>query len=365
MNKKLRMIVIIGVIATALLGCTVETSQYSPEQVINNALDETDSLGSYYAESEWTSMEKGKLVSHNVSKEWRSVDGRMRNEFADKDGSNLSITVNDSNSLLIYNVEEKQAYYIVDDPEILGFNQPSPREQANTILEMLHETHEISVEGEEKILGRPSFHLVAKAKEDYTHFGDMEIWIDKDNWMTLKTISVSGDIISEILYTEIDFDVKIPDDIFTLNLPKDVEVIDFDDIYKKVDVTLEEALKSMDRSFLYFPESNGWKITKVEMTETEGKLNRNEISIDYQKDDLPLLTMSAFKSLSENVGEEFDMPGEELVTIRNQAGAYSDFVGIRSLFWQEDGLTYSIMLFDPNMALEDLIEFTDQMVLMK
>src|SRR5699024_4642831 len=178
--KKLRMI-LLGVMILGLFGCSSETKQYSPDQVINNALEEKDLPGAYYGETESTTSEKGEKVDQYIMKEWRSDDGKARVEATNKDGSDESIAVNDGNEFISYEVEAE-------------------------------------------IAGRDSYHLVAKAKEENTLFGDQELWIDKENWMVLKMIFNTGDSKTEMVYTKIDFNPRIPADTFTLDLPDDVEM---------------------------------------------------------------------------------------------------------------------------------------------
>lgn len=354
-----------GVLAMGLFGCS-ETNQYSPEQVINNALEEAPSLGAYYAESEMITYENGKETKQEqmLMKEWRSKDGKSRVEIESKeDGIEKSIAVNDGSTLVSYQINQNQAF-LIDDPELLDFNQPSPKEQAMSLLEMIRETHAISTEGEEKVAGRVAYHLVAKAKEEHTLFGDQELWIDKENWFVLKMILHAGDNRTETTYTTIDFDVTIPPEKFVLDLPDDIKLQNIEDMNKTKEITLEEVAENIGQPVLYFPEDEGIEITTIEMFELQGELDRTEISFDYRKDTLPLLTMAVFESPVESV-EDLKLPGEEPTTIRNQEGMYMESMGIRSLSWQEKGLTYSIMLIDPNLTVADVVELAEHMVMME
>src|SRR5690625_1894696 len=360
--KKLRMI-LLGVMILGLFGCSSETKQYSPDQVINNALEEKDLPGAYYGETESTTSEKGEKVDQYIMKEWRSDDGKARVEATNKDGSDESIAVNDGNEFISYEVDKNRAY-MIDDPELLEFNQPSPKEQANNLLEMVRDTHEISSEGEAEIAGRDTYHLVAKAKEENTLFGDQELWIDKENWMVLKMIFNTGDSKTEMVYTKIDFNPKIPADTFTLDLPDDVEMKNLDDMSNESEITLEEAKENIG-AFHYFPENKELDISSIEMIELQGELKRKEVNIDYKKDDLPLLTLAVFDSPEEMDEEALELPGEEAVTIRDQEGSFTESSGFRSLVWQEDGKNYSIILIDPNLTLEDLKEMTEEMELVE
>src|SRR5699024_974778 len=112
------------------------------------------------------------------------------------------------------------------DPEFQNLNQSTPKEQAMKLLEWITDTHELSSEGEEELIGRTTYHLKAKEKDPGTLLGDQEIWIDKETWIVLKMISKSGDDTSTITYTTIDFEADITDDIFVLDLPDDAQIQD-------------------------------------------------------------------------------------------------------------------------------------------
>src|SRR5690625_7190830 len=96
---------------------------------------------------------------------------------------------------------------------------------------MVRDTHDISMEGEEEVAGRKAHHLVATPKEnDTTLFGKQDMWIDNENWFVLKMISNSGDHQTEAVYKHIDFGVNIAAEKFELDLPKDVDTKELDDI---------------------------------------------------------------------------------------------------------------------------------------
>ncbi|MCZ2259430.1 LolA family protein [Sporosarcina sp. G11-34] len=353
------------VIAMGLFGCSLEESQYSPEQVVNNALKEVTTPGSYYSESEMIYSENGQETEYSISKEWHSSDGKIRIESESKTGENKSTAVNDGTIFVMHIADENQAFIYEDDLEMPSLTPPSLKEQADMLLKMVEDTHKLSIEGEEKIANRMTHHLVAKPNKKNTLFGDMELWIDKENWMILKLISTNGNNSLEMIYTKMELDVEIPSEKFVLDLPEDVEVLDMDAIDNTTEVTLAEATDNMEKPFLYFPESNQWEIGKVELSKLEGEFNRIEINIDYVKDDLPLFTLSAFESPEEVDDEDLTNPGEELVIIREQEGAFMDLANFRIIYWKENGISYSVMPIDPNLSIEEVIEMTKEMKLTK
>ncbi|HLR52139.1 MAG TPA: sigma-E factor regulatory protein RseB domain-containing protein [Candidatus Avamphibacillus sp.] len=356
--KKLIFNLIIAGVTVVTFGCSDESNHYSPEQMISNALDEETNL-TYYAESTSTISEDEKEIEVVKMKEWRNEDGKIRVELENENGEEQAITVNDGESIITYQKEINQAF-IIDDEEILELNQPSPKEQVDFILGMVKDTHDISTEGEEEeVAGRTTVHLIATPKEDDALLGEQEIWIDKENWMVLKTISTSGNQQTETVYTKIDFDANISDDKFTLDLPEDAEIVDSNELPEPEEVTLKEAKEALEKPFLYFPETDGLELEKVEMDELTGELNRTEVNIDYNKDGLAFLTLTVFES--PDMEDDFKLPDEEPVTIRGGEGFYTDMDGFRGLVWQENGLNYSLIIIEPSIELEDLKELTEEM----
>lgn len=357
MNKIKAVLLLMGVVMMAA-GCSEESSNYSPEEMVNHAIAE-EALPAYYAESTTTINEEETVIM----KEWRSEDGRIRVESENEAGEEKSIAVNDGSSVITYQIDENQAI-VIDDKELLEFNQPSPKEQANVLLDMIQDSHEISSEGDDEVAGRDTYHLVAEPKGESSLFGELEIWIDKQNWMVLKMISWTGNEKTETIYTTFELNADIPDEKFTLDIPEDAEVTNVDDISNTEQITLEDAVEGVGKPFYHLPEEEGMEISSIEKSDLEGIVNRTEVNIEYTKNDVPFATLGVFET-SEDVDEDFTMPGEEEVKVRGVDGTFTDTEGFRLLNWQEDGLTYSLIIIDPNIGLEELLQLTEQMKLVE
>jgi len=350
--KKISLTIFFGGVVVSLFGCSSTTNQYSPDQVIQNALEEE--MPSYYGEVESIIHDQG-IETREIMREWRSNDGKTRIELQHQGGSNKTISVNDGHVLTIYEADQNKAY-MIDDPEILSFNL-SPREQVNMLLKNIRDTHELSTKDGGKVISRDTHHISAKTKKNDTLFGDVELWIDKETWLILKMTLHAGDSVTTTAYTKIDFKTNMSSELFVIDLPEDVEIENMSDIAKTKEISLEDVPSKIGKSVNYFPETEEFKISLVELYELQGELNRNEVSIDYTRNGLPLLTLSVFEKGTDTLD---DLPGE-IVKVRNHDGIYETLGDVRSLLWQEDGFTYSILLIDPNYAIEELIHLTEKM----
>lgn len=351
--------------AMGLFGCSFEGSQYSPEQVISNALEETAGIGAYYAESETIVSEKDEEIEHSRMKEWRTDEGKIRIEMENVDGSDKVVAVNDGETLILHEVDKNQAS-MIDDPEVLNLNMPSPKEQTNQLLKMMGDTHEVSIEEEGKVVGREIYKLLAKTNGDNTLIGDLELWVDKENWMVLKTVVKAGDTVSETVYTKIDFKPEFSNDLFAINLPEDIEIQNLGDLVDTTEISLDEVASNIGKPFFYLPEVDGIEITTIELDELHGEIERNEVNIDYTKEGAQLFALSVFES-PEELDDDFglEMPGETAIEIRGQEGQKVELGDFRLLSWQEEGVSYSILLYNDDLTFEALLDMTGEMELME
>lgn len=352
---------LIGVIVVTLFGCSSQENQYSPDQVIKNALEKTESLESYYAEADMITRKNDEVIEQIRMKEWQATDGKRRIETENKDDTGKTIAVNDGKELTTYMVDENQVF-VIDGEDLLDQTQRSLKDEVYFYLESIRETHDIKVQGEEEVIGRKTQRFTAKPKEAGTLIGEQEIWIDQENWLVLKLIVQMGDTETEFTYTEVDLNPKFSEDLFELDIPEDAEIQSLDDTVDMSEISLEEVTKSIGYPVLHFPEKDGLEISTVEKTELYGEFERTEVQIDYAKDGKPYLTMFVFET-PEDVEGDLDFMDEETVEIRGKEGAFMDESVMRLLSWQEDGMSYSVDLVDSNITLEDIIEMTENMEL--
>lgn len=187
-KKRLKLIIGLSILVIISIGCSNKVSQFSPEQVIDNALAESSGYESFYAEYEITISNKNEEIDRLTIKEWRDSE-RVRVEVDGVDSK--SVSTYDGLQFILYDETNNQV--IIEEEDSFEFTQMSMKEQAELLLELISESYETEVVGEEGIAGRNTFHLKATQKNDAALFGEQELWIDKDNWLVLKMISTSGD----------------------------------------------------------------------------------------------------------------------------------------------------------------------------
>lgn len=346
------------ILMLSAIGCSTSLQEYSPEQVIQNALSEKHKTLEYYAESTWIMKENGEVAETVMMREWQNEDGKKRVETKSKNEKEYSITVNDGKTLITYVPHEKKAY-VIEGEELTSLNQQSPKEQAEKLLKLIQDTHEIKVIGEEKVAGRKTFHLKATANKENSLVGNQDIWIDKETWFVLKMISVSGESTIEWSYTKVDYKAQNDKELFTIELPDDVVVEKLQDSFSEKEITLEQAKDELGTEFLYIPETEDLKIAYVGLSELDGEINQKEIIIEYTKEGLPYLSLTVIKQSTDRA-EETMLPSEEEIQIRGLKGTWSE--ELRWLHWVENGMTYSINVTDSNVSLAELMPVLEKMV---
>ncbi len=352
-KKSLRAAGLVAVLTFSLVGCNTEAS-YSPQEIIDQALQETKEPLTYYGEY---TMDMGEAGGKAQIKEW-TKDGKRRIEIIGENGEN-SIAVNDGSQIITYDVKANKALKMDISKDALNAF-PSPREQAETLFNLVKDTHDISIAGEEKIAGRDTYKLVAKVKKDDTLFGDMEVWVDKKTWLTLKMTMNSAGNKTTTEYTKMDESAKIDDTQFTIDLPKDVKVEEIT-VEEPESVTLD-VVKEQLGEFLMVPEENG--ITLEEILLDKGLEDRPEYTFNYVKNGQQEISVTVFKANS-SVTEEEPIFGEKEMDIRGQKGTVMDESKFRYIGWQEKGYQYGIMMVNPELTIEDLAAYAKQMTVVK
>ncbi|MEK4131613.1 outer membrane lipoprotein carrier protein LolA [Solibacillus sp. FSL W8-0474] len=333
------------ILSLSLAACNDQVS-YSPQEILETAMQETSELSSYYAEYTVDMGDEGT----GETKHWEK-NGKIRVETTDTNGEE-NFSINDGTSFISYTKSNNTAIVFELGDLGEGFEKISVKEQALRILEIIKNSHDITVGQDEKIAGHDTYHLIAKAKKPNTLIGDMEIWVDKKTWMTLKSVSKSGGLETTIEFQKFEPNAKIDDALFVADLPEDA-IIQEEKVELPKQLTLEEATEKLG-SFLIAPKSTGYTLESIEDLNVS---QTNEIALRYFKNEEPQFTVSVFKPQAP-FGEE-----EERIEVRGQEGTKMDMEVFRLLQWDENGLRYNIIFENPALTYEEVLELTEQMEL--
>ena len=140
---------------TLMLGACSATEEFTPQEILNNTMQETSDVDSYYAEY---TMDFGDGMTM-TAKQW-SKNGKSRVEVEDDNGES-SIAVNDGKQIVSYTSTEQTATAFELNPETEGMMMPTLKEQVINIYNSIKDTHEITTGDEEKVAGQDTYHLIA------------------------------------------------------------------------------------------------------------------------------------------------------------------------------------------------------------
>ncbi|MBG9455714.1 hypothetical protein ABE61_17025 [Lysinibacillus sphaericus] len=352
-KKSLRAAGLVAALTFSLVGCNTEGS-YSPQEIIDQALQETKEPLTYYGEYK---MDMGEIGGKAQVKEW-TKDGKRRIEMTADNGEHI-ITVNNGSQIMMYDVVKNTVHKMDIGEDSLGAF-PSPRDQAESLFNLVKDTHDVKIGGEEKIAGRDTYKIVAKAKKEDTLLGDMEVWVDKKTWVTLKTVTNSAGTKMTSEYTKLDDNTKIDDAQFTIDYPKDAKVEEIS-VPESESVTLD-TVKEQLGEFLMVPEVNG--LTLEDISLDKGIEDRSEYTFNYTKNGQQDISVTVFKE-NRNATKEEPILGEKEMDIRGQKGTVMDEQKFHSIGWQENGYQYSIFIGDSKRTIEDLVAYAKQMTIVK
>ncbi|WP_157764864.1 DUF2092 domain-containing protein [Solibacillus sp. R5-41] len=341
-----------GTLAMGLLlgACSEEMSNLSPQEILDQAVQETTTLQTYYGEYV---MDIGDGQSSTV-KEWVK-DGKRRVELQGSDNEHI-ITVNDGQKIMMLDVDKNIVNQFDFSDESKPFVTPSLKEQATMMLNMIEDTHDIKVAGEEKIAGRDTYHIVATTEEK-SLIGDLEVWVDKENWMVLKSITKSADLEMVSEYKVIDLSPTLEDELFVLDIPEGavVEHQDTDITFEQVE--LEKVIEKLG-TFLIFTDED----LTLETIQDYGSEKRPEFAFNYSKDGSNWLVLSILPKVQ--VDDEGSL-GEEKITVRNIEGEQIEMGNFRLIQWSEDNLTYNVMIENPDTTFEEIYAYIEKMELVQ
>ncbi|MGE7688465.1 LolA family protein [Lysinibacillus sp. NPDC097214] len=352
-KKSLRAAGLVAALTFGLVGCNTEGS-YSPQEIIDQALQEMKEPLTYYAEYK---MDMDDVGGKAQVKEWIKDDKR-RIEITADNGEHI-ITVNNGSQIIMYDVVKNTVHKMDIGKESLGAF-PSPRDQAESLFNLVKDTHDVKIAGEEKIAGRDTYKIVAKAKKEDTLLGDMEVWVDKKTWVTLKTVTNSAGNKMTSEYTKMDENAKIDDAQFTIDAPKDAKVEEIT-VPEPESVTLD-TVKEQLGEFLMVPEENGLTLDDISLESVQEE--RSVYTFTYLKNGQQEIFVTVSKAISNDTKDE-TFPGIKERDIRGQKGTFMDEKKFRYIDWQENGYRYSIMNNNPERTVEDLVAYAKQMTIVK
>lgn len=348
-----------GLITIGILsGCSILSKDtIIPSDIINKAISIYEKPQSYYSEAVMRTSENNKLTDKLTIKEWSDNSGakvKRRCEVS-SDNSGEVISTNDGNQMLIYMKKDKKAMKMNADFG-LGEDSNNYKQQVMKELGSISKTHDLTYKGEEVVNSFKAFHLFAKPKQKNTLLGDVNYWIDEDDWFVVKSTSESANTKTEMEYTKIEFSPKLDANLFVQDIPSDIKIQDLDNdaSLKGNTIDLEQAKKIAGKAILTLKDNSVYKLKSVTVSDMT-KLKRKEINQVYEKNGaeaLMLTTVVFYDGKSPEADSGLRLEGEKDITVRGKKGTSMEEY-IKCISWSEDTFNYSLLIEDPTLTIDD------------
>lgn len=219
---------------------------------------------------------------------------------------------------------------------------------------------------EEKINEIETYHLKGNPKNKNQFMGKYEVWIDKENFMVVKMIEEGKDIIEKDVYnkfiienTRIDLSPKIDLNSFKLKVPKEVDVVNKDNLVGTKKITVEDAYKYLNKNLLIINDEN-YKLKRIEGININIEDVSPNLTFIYTQDGREAFRLYVDRRKDEFIPKLDDEPGIEVIQIRGNKGYAFD--GIASyVSFQEDGNYYNLRIKYNKVSIEKALEIIKNM----
>ena len=335
-----------------MAGCS-QTIKVSAEEMVSNAITSSKEVGAYYAEASMWTYEQDNLIGEMSIKEYVKEDGVRKIVTEDKILNQKAYALNDGKQVIVYDEANKVAHNM--DVSTLEIPNSSPREQFVQMLEGMKKTHSQKIVGEEKMNGFDTAHIKLIPNEKDEFMGEMDLWVDQKTWFIIKLEVVMGDSKSVMEYKTIDSSPKFEEGTFEIEIPESVTIIPIEDMLEETAVTVEEAEAALGKPFLLFEEGD-FSIDTILLNDMGGEVQRKEIAISYSNTNGLAFILSIFETPKET---EAALDGNR--KIRSFDAEYSE--QLRSISWDEGGFRYSVLVANPEMKVDEIIQLAEKMVL--
>ncbi|TXC93052.1 DUF2092 domain-containing protein [Metabacillus litoralis] len=335
-------------------GCSEEAAASSGEIVLN-VLEAGKEVTEYYGKATIKMYSEDEETEQIEIEEFVAKNGQRKVITTDLNNNHQSFAYNTGDELITFDESTQQAIKIDLEGEDLPTSN-TQKEQLINLLDGMKKTHSYEVVGEETISGINTYHLKATHKTEDSILGTMEFWVDKKTWFMMKTVTTTADITSEIVYKKVDFSPDFSTTTFEVTLPEGIEAVPVDTEFNSQKGTFKEAEKAVGKTILAFSDDKV-KIESIDWQEIGGEINRTEVNMMYVDKDnsTPVFLVSVFPTPT---GEGMDIQKSKWM-VRGHHAEYME--EIRAISWDEDGLRYNVMINNPDLSIEEVIKWSEDM----
>src|SRR5699024_4899634 len=141
------------------------------EEILHNAIESEKEVTDYKGISEMKTMDGDELIEHITMEEY--VEGDQRKIITtDLLLEEETVAFNDGEKMQMYNQASGEAFEM-DLTELGDMAGLSPKEQFKSMMDMVGDSHQYEMIGEEKVLDYDTYHIQLTANDSDHLLGDM------------------------------------------------------------------------------------------------------------------------------------------------------------------------------------------------
>jgi outer membrane lipoprotein-sorting protein len=227
-------------------------------------------------------------------------------------------------------------------------------QQLAKMFQNLSSQYTAEYNGQATVSGRETYVVSVQPPEDgplADAVKNQTVWLDQENWFPIKqktSMQIGNRTITQtITYTNISYNVSIPDEKFTFEPPENatVKTIDFPDA--KAYSSIEKAENAVNISIHEPDVPDEFSIKSVSVTKAN---NETIVSVIYQSGSDTLV-------FTQSTADRRMMGGED-VSIGSLTGSYQTLNEMGNLQWSDNEFSYSIT---GNLSKSSLVDIAESL----
>jgi outer membrane lipoprotein-sorting protein len=341
--KKQIAAVLLVLAAVLLAGCVDQTSEMSADEIASMMEAKQAEIKDFSATVVTTISVGGEDTTTWATIMTKPPD-KSRTEYIEPAEVAGMVEVTNGSTVWTYD-SAKNLVTKMELPDREGIPHEMDYTGTGIIRGLLDET-DISLEGIENIDSRSTYLLDATPKDgvEIGIFARMRVWVDRENWMVLGIACFDKDdnLIMKVEYRDITFNTGIPDSEFVFEAPVGAEVVEtsFDDMIPE-EMTLEDARANLTfdpKTPAYLPE--GYEFDHAMLLGDFYGSEQEILSLKYTNGSGILHLREC---ISDGSGQLEPAMGEpKIVEINGTDGKFTSMFDRNSLWWNADGIDYSL-----------------------
>lgn len=377
--------VIIGLCCMVLTGC----EQKLEHKLVEAFIDNKQSINTFYGRGIVREYSGDILLATSYFEEWKGekeeyrldIESELTPAFLEliKDEnlrlsmqSGTEIQVLKDSTLLSYD-SNADTYYVREisaadalDNKGLGINEVMAyggmKDYALDIINQLSDTHELEIEDNVKLSGRRTQHVIAYPKSEIKGIGIVDLWIDQETWLILKSVNKLGNYIIEQEYETFKINGAVDEERFDLEIPTDATVVELGEQLEIVDeeIALEEAIDRLNGNIFVLQENEDIQLEEIRYIETSNKYYAT-IKLSYRMKDGQEINIECIPDTM--FQDVVDLDFEE-VFVEGRVMEYIERGTVKMLEFIEEDILCTIYNENSEITKEELIEIAKMIELL-